>query len=334
MALGVSWRTPGSDEEIVYRIPVALRGSLGASVAVDSTTAMAQAKSALEAFSATTNPRFLGDARSALNHVEETERDAAFFLYRASYYQSLHEFAAAEADIQRGLSLQPDSYSLRLMQFNLAFVQGNYDRAAEACQALAALKSDLYSASCQQQLVAAQGKALQAYTALKADFSRALLTADPQARHWASSTLADIAERAALPEEAESLWRVTLQGQEEDIYTRSRLCQLLLLQGRDREVLLLTEEYLQIDDLAVSHGMALKALNRDATKITDALSLRFDEALWRGEILHKRAYAQFLLSLAGEPKRALEMAERNWQTQREWPDQRLLSQARAAVASK
>src|SRR5690606_16664683 len=105
-------------------------------------------------------------------------------LYRAAYHQSLHEFDQAAEDIRRGLAVEPQHRSLRLMQFNIAFVQGLYEPADEACEALAALAMDLYAASCRQQLVAAQGDADEAFAALQAGFAEAVFTADGQQRHW------------------------------------------------------------------------------------------------------------------------------------------------------
>ena len=60
------------------------------------------------------------------------------------------------------------------------------------------------------------------------------------------------------------------------------------------------------------------------------LQQRFDEAKWRGEVLHKRTLAEYLLYVADRPAEALQVARDNWQSQREWPDRQLLLAAERA----
>ena len=84
-----------------------------------------------------------------------------------------------------------------------------------------------------------------------------------------------------------------------------------------------------VDALAVSAAIAQKQLG-EGEQLIAMLRKRFDEALWRGEILHKRAYAQFLLDIEQDAQAALVMAEENWAHQREWPDEVILARARAA----
>ncbi len=325
-----SFSVPESPDAVVYAIPAALRAASPVDEAASPQQQLLNAKTSLQQFSATANPRWLGDAQRALAAIAESSRDSRFYLYRASVQQSLHQFAAAEADLQRALALQPDNRQGLLMRFNIALVQGQHESADQACQALHKLENDLYSASCQAHLAALKGDADAAYTRLKANLAEALLGADQQAQHWTVTTLADIAERAGDRPAAEQMWRLAMTLEADDLYSRTRLCELLLMQaGREAEVVALSREKTQVDELAVCLAIALQRSGQGHALVA-GLSQRFAEARWRGESLHKRAQAQFYLFLQQDVERALKLAEANWQQQRELPDQRLLQAARRA----
>jgi hypothetical protein len=59
---------------------------------------------------------------------------------------------------------------------------------------------------------------------------------------------------------------------------------------------------------------------------------RFDAARRRGDSVHLREEARFMLHLLDRPGEALELARRNWETQREPADALILLEA--AVAAK
>ncbi|AKH68985.1 hypothetical protein IMCC21906_01307 [Spongiibacter sp. IMCC21906] len=291
---------------------------------------LVRAKAALARFSETTDPRYLGDAQRALLTVSPEKQNVEFFLYRASMYQSLHQFDEASTDLQAALNEEPANRQAQLMQFNIAFVQGDYAHADRACKKLSA-SADLYAASCEAHLRAASGQAgpkeaKAAFTDLKRSLASRLLGESLQAQHWTVSTLADIAERATMYAEAEAMWRLAMTMQANDLYARDRLCELQLIRGNIQSALKVSEGFEKLDALAVCRATALKA-SGDAELLLADLTQRFNEAQWRGELLHKRAYAQYLLLMPNQEQNALSMAKRNWQNQRELPDERLLSAA-------
>lgn len=319
---------PSHDEAIVFRISSSL-----AKLASDSASTPQQhldaAKQALLLFRNTANPRFLGDVERELAAVPNSERSSKFYLYRASLRQSLHLFDEALADLKLISGMRSDTLESLMMQYTIAFVSGNYQAAKQACSALKKYENNLYAASCEQQLQAVTGDATTAYHQLKAAMAEFGVLSDPQALSWASGTLADIAERADR-DDVLTLWQLALQLNRDDLYTRARLSAILLAQGNYQQVMSLTEEYTAVDALAVHRAIAQQYLG-EAAELIAILRERFDEALWRGEVLHKRAYAQFLLDVEQQPQAALAMAEQNWEHQREWPDAVILSRARDAV---
>jgi hypothetical protein len=62
------------------------------------------------------------------------------------------------------------------------------------------------------------------------------------------------------------------------------------------------------------------------------LQARFDAARRRGDSVHLREEARFTLHLLDRPGAALELARRNWASQREPADARLLLEAALAAA--
>ncbi|MDF1691195.1 MAG: hypothetical protein P1U47_02390 [Zhongshania sp.] len=295
---------------------------------------IARAKQALLDFQRSANPRFLGNAQRELAGVLAADYSADFYLYRASLRQSLHQFSAASADLAVLGKLQPNNFHAHMMRFTIAFVSGDEAGAELACQTLAKVNDDLYAASCRQLLRAAHAEELgeieAAYRTLKTAMAKAGPLADRQALSWASGSLADIAERAGR-DDAAQLWQLVLSMNPDDVYARARLAALKLAANDDAAVLILTKAYLAVDSLAVLNAIAARRQG-GGEQIISLLRERFNEALWRGEVLHKRAYAQFLLDIESKPAAALMWAKNNWQEQREWPDTQLLARAKRAVA--
>ena len=286
------------------------------------------AKRALVQFRRTANPRYLGDVDRELAAIPDSDRSGRFYFYHASLKQSLHLFDEALADLNTLSQQGGDSLESLMMRFSISFVSGEYQDAEKACTALKNDQNNLYAASCSQQLHAATGDAEKAYHDLKLAMAKSGLLADRQALAWATGTLADIAERAGR-DDSVAIWQLALQLEPDDLYTRARLAGEQLRLANYQDVIVVSKDYLAVDALAVSAAIAQKQLG-EGEQLIAMLRKRFDEALWRGEILHKRAYAQFLLDIEQDAQAALVMAEENWAHQREWPDEVILARARAA----
>ncbi len=327
---------PNSDEQIVFTFSKQNAADTAVINSFESTAAeqhIARAKQALLGFQASANPRFLGDAQRELAGVAEVDYGADFYLYRASLRQSLHQFSQASADLDLVAQMQPDNFQAQMMRFTIAFVIGDYSAAELACEKLQGLNNDLYVAACRQHVRAAQrpSEAESAYLDLKSAMASAGALADRQALAWAAGSLADIAERAGR-DDAAQLWQWVLSMNANDAYARARLAALKLAAEDYAAVIALTADHLTVDSLAVLNAIAARHQGGGEALISQ-LRERFSEALWRGEVLHKRAYAQFLLDIDDTPSAALTWAERNWQDQREWPDAQLLARAQRAAGA-
>jgi hypothetical protein len=117
-----------------------------------------------------------------------------------------------------------------------------------------------------------------------------------------------------------------------DPYLLGAYADFLLDQDRPGEVLELLADASRIDPLLLRLALAEQRLG--ATGFGEHLAqlrARFDAARRRGDSVHLREEARFTLHLLDRPGEALELARRNWATQREPADARILLEAALAA---
>ena len=108
-----------------------------------------------------------------------------------------------------------------------------------------------------------------------------------------------------------------------DPYLLGAYADFLLDQDRPGEVLALLDDETRIDPLLLRLALAERRLGAEALGAHVALlQARFDAARRRGDSVHLREEARFTLHLLDRPGAALELARRNWATQREPADAR------------
>jgi tetratricopeptide (TPR) repeat protein len=279
------------------------------------------------------DPRFLGYADRLFKQQAGTELTDALLVLRATLAQSLHQFDEARQDIQTVLdrSQAPAQRIQALVTLtNIEIVQGHYDRAQPLCAQLTAEYPGLMAASCHAQVAARTGAAKAAYDTLIAK-TRTLGRTTAQQRLWAEGTLGDIAAQLGQRSGIEH-WHRVLNQDPDDLYTRAQLADWYLQADDPDQTLALTEGYEAIDTLAVTRAIAMRRADHPgASALASQLRERFDEALWRGSMLHQRDLARFELDIEQRPTAALKHAMANWESQREPLDTRLA--LRAAVAA-
>lgn len=280
------------------------------------------------------DPRYLGYARALLDRWPEQRMTDRLVILNASLNQSLHQFEPAREQLTDVINQSTDREQViqaHLTLANLELVQGRYAPAREHCEQLFSALPGLIATSCQAQVDARTGSAQTAYKSLLARTQRSS-TSDTVSLSWAEGTLADIAAQLGRPE-AEQHWRRVLTLTPDDLYARAQLSDWLLEQGDARAVINLTDGYEQVDSLAVIRAIALKRLEHvDAAPLADRLEERFNEARWRGNLLHQRDLARYALDIEGNTDTALTYARANWQDQREPLDTRLLLRAAKAAS--
>lgn len=284
----------------------------------------------------TGDPRYLGYAERLFQRWPESPLTDRLLVLRATLSQSLHRFEQAREDLTMVLERSRNRQhriQARLTLANLETVRGRYPEAQQQCRHLAQEYPGLIAESCSAQVAARTGDPETAYRALKTLLANAD-TERPTARLWAEGTLGDIAAQLGR-DMAENHWRHVLSASPSDLYTRAQLADWYLQKGHYQQVLALTEGHEQVDSLAVIRAIAMLRSNHpEQVVLTRQLRERFNEARWRGALLHQRDYARFLLDVESRPEQALEHAWDNWQSQREPMDTRLLLRAAQAAGNR
>ncbi len=279
------------------------------------------------------DPRYLGYAQAVLDNWPPERMTDRLHILSATLNQSLHRFETAREQLTRVIEQSDDraqTIQARLTLANLELVQGRYTPALDHCQQLANEFPGLIAASCSAQVEARTGEPRAAYDALVTRTNRAP-AADTIGRIWAEGTLADIAAQLDLPA-AEQHWRRVLTLAPDDLYARAQLADWLLARGDNEAVIRLTDDFEQVDSLAVIRAIAMQRLDHPETdRLTARLEERFREARWRGNLLHQRDLARYALDVEGDAPSALTYARENWQDQREPLDTRLLLRAAKAA---
>jgi Tfp pilus assembly protein PilF len=334
--------TPASDDQVLERLPSRaadpiarelrdLRQQL-AQRPEDVELAVRLARRSFDAVAAEGDPRYIGHAQAALAPWWALPAPPADVrVMRAKLRQFDHQFDAARADLAAVVAADPGHADAWAWLAAIAMVQARYADAREACRQLAPLSSALTAAACTAAVDAVTGRAGVAVLALEA-----ALAAAPQAtaeeRLWALTRLAETMERLGRDAEAEAAYRSALALGITDGYLLAAYADFLLDRGRPADVIELLAGKQRSDLLLLRLTLAGKASGAPAGAGWAAeLSARFDAARRRGDALHQKEEARYLLAVAGDPQRALPLAQANFAVQREPADARVLLEAALAA---
>lgn len=300
--------------------------------------AVAFARKAIERGRAEADPRYHGQAESALAPwLALADPPPAVRLLRATLRQQRHDFAGALADLDALISAAPTDLQARLTRATVLLVQGRPADALADCNALLSARSDLLAAAvCITSVRSLDGHAAAAAQALAAAVDEAPAST-PGERLWALTALAEMLARRADRTAAEARFREALAllaaSGEQDPYLLTAWADFLLDGDRADEALAVTRDHTRIDNLLLRHALAQAALGDPGLADSLAqLDSRFAEAGLRNEAaVHLREEALYQLRLRNDPAAALPLAQRNWQSQREPADARLLLDAARAA---
>jgi tetratricopeptide (TPR) repeat protein len=334
---------PTTDGEILERLPLGksdprereqerLRRILAAHPG-DLRTAIALARLDIELSRARSDPRYLSYAQAALGPFWDlASPPAEVVVLRATIRQSVHEFDKALVDLDRVVAIDPGNAQAWITRSVVLAVKGRYAEAKASCQPLARLAPELVFTVCETSIDAVTGSAGPAYDRLAAVVARSndLTKAENE---WAVSTLGEIALRLGRDADATKHFQDALVLDPDDPYVLAAYADLQLDLGHANEAAALVAGRPENDGLLLRLVLAdvkMRAKDRDAQ--IDLLRSRFDASHLRGDTVHRREEARFVLGAEGDPKRALALAEANWDVQREPWDVRVFLEA--AVAAK
>lgn len=333
-ALAAAPYRPADDLIVLERLPP--DGSLPVARAVplaltaDQAAAIAQLQ--ISRARSSGDPRFLGYAQGVLAPWWRSQ-DApdAVLLMRATLRQSGHDFDGALRDLDRLLERRPGDAQAWLTRATVLRVQGRYSEAGAACLRLQGLVDPFVPQLCTA-----------AVDALRSDLAAAIKTLDslrdglnthpPSIVAWYYAERAEMSSRAGDPDSAGALYQEGLRAVPGDLGLRAAYADLLLDLGRSAEVLKLIDADIPVDALRLRRALALHALNDPAFAALDAqIRDGFAAARRRGEALHRREEALYVLRTTSDARRALQLAQDNWAAQHEPWDARLLIEAAQAA---
>lgn len=276
--------------------------------------------------------RFLGYAEAVLAPwLAQPGPAPAVLVLQATLQQSRHDFRGALATLERALAARPGDPQAWLTRATVLRVLGRLPEALDACTQFARRADAGVALICAQGVRALQGGLADAYASLAALPTQGML--DPE-RAWRDSELGEMAVRLGNDAAAERWFREALASSAHDFYVRAAYADLLLRAHRERDVLVLLREQESIEPLLLRLAIAQRALG-DAQFPRSRALLRaaFAAESARGEPVHRREQARFLLELEDRPREALEVALANWSVQREPDDALVLVQAARAAGA-
>jgi len=334
-SIDVGWSTPSvpaSDAQVLAELPVGARH--------ESTPARELARSRLDIAlplaqfyisrtRASGDLRYLGYAESVLQPWMRHAPPAAVLVLEATILQSRHAFDAALEQIDLALRAQPDNAQAWLTRATVLRVQGRYAEAMAACAHLAVQADAAITDLCRQSLAGLRGQLHPAYAATLALPQQGLPS---EARAWRYSELGEMAERLGDDVAAEHWFTEGLQLAPEDFYMRAACADLLLRHGRAAETLQLLAGYESMEPMLLRIVIAHQLLgDRQGEQGRALLSDAFEVEQQRGEAVHRREQARFLLDVEQQPAAALVAAQDNWRVQREPDDALILLRAAQAA---
>jgi tetratricopeptide (TPR) repeat protein len=268
-----------------------------------------------------------GAARAPVPDAPRTSADA--LVLHATVLQSRHEFARALSVLEQARALRPDDPQAWLTSATVLRVLGRYEQSMAACEQVAVRADPVVAELCKQGVRGLTGDLPSAYAAISQISSHGMAAEE---RAWRDSELGEMAARLGKDDEAEGWFRDGLRSSPDDFYIRASYADLLLRDGRAQEALTLLKGQDALEPLLLRIAIAQKVLRHPGLQQSSArLAAAFAAEAQRGEGIHRREEARFLLDVQNDPRAALAAAEENWKVQHECDDVLVLMRAARAA---
>jgi predicted Zn-dependent protease len=261
----------------------------------------------------------------------QLEPPDAILLFRATLRQRTHQIDAALKDLAEVLARNPR---------NAPGASHPGDRVASTrclrrCQRRmpSTQKSDkeLTWTACLMSVNGVAGKLRESYEQLRIAVNRQP-NVQQGVRGWVLTSLAEMAARAGMTEDAQSHFQRALAVDAADNYVLGAYADFLLDQNQPREVTALLRDKTRADPLLLRYALALKLQHsKELQPQVEQLRDRFEASRLRGDRVHIREEARFTLQLLNDPQTAVKLAQENWQVQKEPADLRILLESALAA---
>jgi tetratricopeptide (TPR) repeat protein len=279
------------------------------------------------------DPRYFGYAQAALAPWwRDPKPPGEVRLLRASLMQTEHRFAEALADLDAVTAAEPGNAQAWLTRATVETVRADYAAATRSCARLSSQADELVTAACIANVGAMTGR-LHASEALLATTWKRGAGVNPAVDAWVLGSLAEMAARRGDTASARARYRQALALAPGDSYLLAAYADFLLEQRRNDAVLALLAPHLRVDGLLLRYALALSGAHDSARLALQLAELgaRFEAGERRGDGVHLREQARFELALRADAARAVLLAQRNWASQKELPDARVLMEAALAM---
>ena len=276
--------------------------------------------------------RYLGYAEAVLTPwVTQNPPVPNVLVLQATLQQSRHEFSASLATLERALTARPDDPQALLVRATVLRVLGRYPEASASCEQFARMVEPRLGAICIQSLRGLNGHLESAYLELTQVSSQGWLNSE---KSWLYSELGEMAVRLGRDADAQRWFEQDLNLVPTDFYVRAAYADLLLRQARPGEALTLLQGRESFEPLLLRIAVAQRQLHDPQLAQSGArLRAAFTAETQRGEAVHRREQARFLLEVEDQPNLSLAAALENWAVQREPDDVLVLVNAAKAAGN-
>ncbi len=279
------------------------------------------------------DPRYYGYARAALGpwwNTEEIEPEA--LALRAKLKEKDHRYDEAATDLKLLLEQEPRDAQAWINLANIYRVQGKYAQATEVGRKLDEFAGPIPTMLCNAPIMALTGQAEQAFAQLK-ELMPLAQEQFPSTESWILTMQAEIAVALGRDTEAEEVFLSGLEADPTNLYLLRSYADFLLDRGRESEVLDRLAEHQSDNGILLRLAIAARRLGNEpeASQWQRQLQTRFDEIRLRGSEPHGRFESRFALEVLDDPQRALELAQANWEKQKEIRDTRIFLEAAIAA---
>jgi tetratricopeptide (TPR) repeat protein len=276
--------------------------------------------------------RYLGYAEAVLTPwVKQSTPVPDVLVLQATLQQSRHDFSGSLTTLERVLTARPNDPQALLIRATVLRVLGRYPEAGVACEQFARLVEPRLGALCIQSLRGLNGHLESAYTELLQVSSQGWLNSE---KSWLYSELGEMAVRLGQDADAQRWFLQDLNLVPTDFYVRAAYADLLLRQGQPGEALTLLQGHESFEPLLLRIAIAQRQLHDPGlAQSSDRLRAAFAAETQRGEAVHRREQARFLLEVEDQPNLSLAAALENWAVQREPDDVLVLVNAAKAAGT-
>lgn len=299
----------------------------------DADTAVLLARTALQEFAVSGDPRLTGIAETTIRAWRDEERPPGdIWLLRARLAQIAHRFEEAASDLESFLTLHPESVEGSLLAADAWRRAGNIGRARELCLQLALGGHSLVAGHCAADILLSLGRAEDALRLVtRFDGQRTEFAAGTAG--WATAIAADVAAAAGRQDAALEYYRQAFRAGKPGLPLRLSHADFLLAVGQPREALNALRDTSATDAVLLRRAIAAKRLTlSEEAELVESLRNRFQVQNETGtERLHLREQALFALYVDEDPQTALRLALQNWDIQKGPEDAQLLQEAAVAA---